>query len=62
MPEIDDAEILDELIRDLRTRTQSATDFDERTKLTDRLLKALAMKARQRKQRKGKGFDLGPRE
>lgn len=59
--EIDDAEILDEIIGDLRSAVRSATDFDERLKLNDRLLKAIAIKARNRKSKKGKGFDLGQR-
>jgi len=61
MADINDGEILDETIRSLRERIQLAqADKDDALwlKLNDRLLKALAMKAKQRGKRKGKGFDL----
>lgn len=54
-----DGEILDNLIQELRVRIAQARDEAMWIKLNDRLLKALSMKSRQRRSRKGKGFDLG---
>jgi len=51
-------EILDEIIEDLRVRKASTADFDERMKLTDRLMKAISMRRKER-QKKGRGFELG---
>ncbi len=53
----DDIDILDDLIRDLRG--QRPRDFDEQMKIKDRLLKAIGMKSRIGKKRRGKAFDLG---
>jgi hypothetical protein len=56
---IDETAILDGLIRDLQTRLEDEKlDFDDRMKLQDRLLKALAMRRKDRG-KKGRGFDLG---
>jgi hypothetical protein len=56
----DDGEILDRLIEELQGRiARCGNDNSMWIKLNDRLLKALSMKARQRKSRRGKGFDLG---
>lgn len=58
--DINDAEILDSTIRALRDKIATEQDSAHWLKLNDRLLKALAMKAKQRLKRKGKGFDLSP--
>jgi hypothetical protein len=61
--DIDEALILDELIRDLADRArQNGIDFNERIKLNDRLLKALSLKARHRNGKKGKRFDFTTRQ
>lgn len=56
----DDGEILDGIIRELRERIAECPRADTATwiKLNDRLLKALGMKGRQKRSRKGRGFDL----
>ena len=62
MPDINEAEILDEIIRDLRQRAGSTDlDFDERMKLNDRLMKAIGLR-RKENSKKGRGFDLGQQE
>ena len=59
MTEINESEILDEMINDLQFRLKDKKlDFDDRMKLSDRLLKALAMRRKDRG-KKGRGFDLG---
>lgn len=55
---IDDADILDQTIRDLRDALSKQKDFALRLKLTDRLLKALSLKAKVKQRRRGKGFNL----
>ena len=57
--DINESEILDSIIRDLYARRDSQDlDFDERLKIDDRLMKAIAMRKKERG-RKGRGFDLG---
>jgi len=57
--DIDDAAILDETIRELQNRIAETDKKDPKwLKYTDRLLKALSMRSRQKKAR-GRGFNLG---
>jgi hypothetical protein len=55
-----DGDILDKLIGDLQSRIAGLDREDTVMwlKLNDRLLKALSMKSRQKRSRKGRGFDL----
>lgn len=55
---LDDGEILDSTIQDLRDELSKQKDFALRLKLTDRLLKALSLKAKVTTRRRGKGFKL----
>jgi hypothetical protein len=62
--DIDDDQILEEMIADLRNRLNDRNlpaaeqlDFDDRRKLNDQLMKAIGM--RRKKRGKGRGFDLG---
>jgi hypothetical protein len=59
----DDGDTLDGIIRDLKDRIAGLppTDISMWLKLNDRLLKALSMKSRQKRSRKGRGFDLTPK-
>jgi hypothetical protein len=58
--EIDDREILDEAIQELRDRLGRTEDTATWLKLNDRLLKALSLRAKSRASRgKSRGFDLG---
>lgn len=55
---IDDATILDQTIQDLQGALLETKDVSMRLKLTDRLLKALSLKAKVKQRRRGKGFNL----
>jgi hypothetical protein len=56
--DIDEDSVLDEIIRDLRTRLDDRDlDFEDRMRVNDRLLKAIAL--RRKKRGRGRGFNLG---
>ena len=55
--DIDDMDIIDQMIRDLRAL--NPMDFREKMQVADRLTKLIGMKSRLgKKGRKGRGFDL----
>jgi hypothetical protein len=56
--EINEDDVLDEIIRDLKVRLDDRElDFEDRMRVNDRLLKAIALK--RKKRGRGRGFDLG---
>lgn len=60
MSDINESEILDDIITEMRQRLQATDlDGDERNRLYDRLMKAISLRRKERGGRKGRGFDLG---
>jgi hypothetical protein len=56
--EINEDDVLDEMIRDLQDRLRERTlEFEDRMRINDRLLKAIAL--RRKKRGRGRGFNLG---
>ena len=56
--EINEDDVLDEIIRDLKVRLDDRElDFEDRMRVNDRLLKAIALK--RKKRGRWRGFDLG---
>jgi hypothetical protein len=55
---VNEHEILDELIDDLNTRRKAAADYKERIKITDQLLKTMALRRKADKPKRGRGFNL----
>jgi hypothetical protein len=56
--EINEDDVLDEMIRDLQDRLRERPlEFEDRMRINDRLLKAIAL--RRKKRGRGRGFNLG---
>lgn len=58
MTDINETSILDEMIVDLQKRIKAKPAFKDMLKLQEMMLKALAMRRKERG-KKGRGFDLG---